>query len=80
MLQQPTNSMNYTEYSTIRVPLRNRRAERGLFIQKLQHAIPSIVVLPDGLNHLSHNPHGAELAFFQLIPSTARFRDVVAHA
>jgi hypothetical protein len=46
----------------IAVPLRFRRAERGLFLQKLQHAIPSIVVLSDGLNHLSHNPHGAELA------------------
>jgi len=44
------------------IPIRFRRTERGLFVQKLQHAIPSIVVLGDGLNHLSHNPHGAELA------------------
>lgn len=46
----------------IAVPIRYRRAERGLFVQKLQHAIPSIVVLSDGLTHLSHNPAGAELA------------------
>ncbi|MFM8532632.1 MAG: hypothetical protein ACKOEC_03430 [Acidimicrobiia bacterium] len=46
----------------IAVPLRYKRAERGLFIQKLQHAVPSIVVLGDGLAHLSHNPRGAELA------------------
>lgn len=46
----------------IRIPIRYRRAERGLFLQKLQHAIPSIVVLGDGLNHLSHDPHGVELA------------------
>ena len=46
----------------IAIPLRYRRAERGLFVQKLQHAIPSVIVLLDGLEHLSHNPRGAELA------------------
>jgi hypothetical protein len=46
----------------ITVPIRNRRAERGIFLQKLQHAVPSIVVLGDGLAHLSHNPEGTELA------------------
>lgn len=46
----------------ISVPIRYRRAERGLFAQKLQHAIPSIVVLGDGLAHLSHDPAGTELA------------------
>jgi hypothetical protein len=45
----------------IAVPIRYRRAERGLFIQKLQHAIPSVVVLGDGLAHLAHDPHGVEL-------------------
>lgn len=45
----------------IAVPIRYRRAERGLFIQKLQHAIPSIVVLGDGIDHLSHDPHGVDL-------------------
>jgi hypothetical protein len=48
--------------SMIAVPLRYRRAQRGLFLQKLQHAVPSIVVLSDGLAHLSHDPHGIELA------------------
>lgn len=38
----------------IAVPIRYRRAHRGLFIQKLQHAVPSIVVLGDGIDHLSH--------------------------
>jgi hypothetical protein len=46
----------------IAVPLRYKRAERGLFLQKLQHAVPSIVVMGDGLAHLSHDPHGVELA------------------
>ena len=45
----------------IAVPIRYRRAQRGLFIQKLQHAIPSIVVLGDGIDHLSHEPHGLDL-------------------
>jgi hypothetical protein len=45
----------------ISVPIHYRRVERGQFIQKLQHAIPSIVVLSDGLDHLSHDPHGTEL-------------------
>ena len=38
----------------IAVPIRYRRAHRGLFIQKLQHALPSIVVLGDGIEHLTH--------------------------
>ena len=33
-----------------------------MFIQKLQHAIPSTVVLGDGIEHLSHDPHGMDLA------------------
>src|SRR5262245_40568893 len=43
------------------IPIRYRRADRALFIQKIQHAVPSIVVLSDGLNHLSHDAHGIEL-------------------
>ena len=46
----------------IAVPVRLKRAERGVFAQKMQHAIPSLVVLGDGLSHLSHDPHGVELA------------------
>ena len=46
----------------IAIPIRYRRAERGIFVQKLQHAVPSVVVLGDGLAHLSHDPHGVELA------------------
>lgn len=46
----------------IAIPVRYRRVQRGQFIQKLQHAIPSVVVLGDGLSHLQHDPHGASLA------------------
>jgi len=45
----------------IAVPIRYRRARKGQFAQKLQHAIPSIVVLGDGIDHLSHEPHGLDL-------------------
>lgn len=46
----------------IAIPVRYRRAQNALFIQKLQHALPSFVVLGDGIEHLSHDPHGANLA------------------
>jgi hypothetical protein len=46
----------------IAVPIRFRRSQNAQFIQKLQHAVPSIVVLGDGLDHLSHEPEGADLA------------------
>lgn len=46
----------------IAVPIRSRRSQRGQFAQKLQHAIPSIVVLGDGVNHLTHNAQGLDLA------------------
>ena len=46
----------------IAVPIRYRRSQKALFVQKLQHAVPSIVVLGDGIDHLSHDPHGLDLA------------------
>jgi hypothetical protein len=46
----------------IAVPIRYRRSQRALFVQKLQHAVPSIVVFGDGLEHLSHEPGLADLA------------------
>lgn len=46
----------------IAVPIRLRGSQRALFVQKLQHAVPSIVVLGDGIDHLSHDPHGIDLA------------------
>jgi hypothetical protein len=63
----------------ISVPIRYRRAERGLFLQKLQHALPSIVVLGDGLAHLSHNPHGVELLLggFEVAAALAVMASVV---
>lgn len=45
----------------ISVPIRYRRSAKAIFIQKLQHAIPSVVVLGDGVEHLSHEPHGINL-------------------
>jgi hypothetical protein len=46
----------------IAVPIRLRNFQKAVFVQKMQHAIPSIVVLGDGLDHLSHDPHGVDLA------------------
>jgi hypothetical protein len=48
--------------SHIALPIRYRRAQRGQFAQKIQHAIPSVVVLGDGISHLQHDPRGLELA------------------
>ncbi len=44
------------------IPVRYRRVQRGQFVQKLQHAIPSVMVLSDGISHLQHDPHGVSLA------------------
>ena len=46
----------------IAVPIRYRRSQRALFVQKLQHAVPSIVVLGDGIEHLSHDRAALDLA------------------
>ena len=44
------------------ITIRYRRVQRSQFLQKFQHAIPSVIVLADGLDHLQHNPHGVSLA------------------
>jgi hypothetical protein len=44
----------------IAVPIRYRRSVKALFVQKLQHALPSIVVLSDGLAHFADSGHAAE--------------------
>ena len=44
------------------VPVRYRRVENARFLQKLQHAIPSVIVLTEGVSHLQHGPHGVSLA------------------
>jgi hypothetical protein len=46
----------------IAIPLHTRRVQRGQFLQKLQHAVPSVVVFGEGVSHLQHDPHGVELA------------------
>jgi hypothetical protein len=45
----------------ISVPVRSRRAQRGQFVQKLQHAVPSVVLLMDGVRRLRDNAHGESL-------------------
>ena len=56
----PTNSL---PQSLIAVPRSGPAGlRRRIFVQKLQHAIPSFVVLGDGIDHLSHDPHGINLA------------------
>ncbi len=44
------------------VLVRYRRVDNARFLQKLQHAIPSVIVLTDGISHLQHDPHGVSLA------------------
>lgn len=44
------------------IPVHYRRVQRGKFFQKFQHALPSVVVLGDGVSHLQHDPHGISLA------------------
>ena len=43
------------------VPLRSRRQQRAVLAQKLQHAIPGVVLLTAGLQTLSEHPQGTEL-------------------
>lgn len=45
---------------TLSVPLRSRKQQRGLLIQKLQHALPSIVLLGDGVTRVQEG-HGQSL-------------------
>jgi hypothetical protein len=44
------------------VPLDSKRFERGQFLQKLQHGLPSVVLLFTGLGRLQDEPHGWPLA------------------
>jgi hypothetical protein len=44
------------------VPLRSRRRDRGLFAQKLQHAIPAGPLLFAGVQAIAHGEHGLALA------------------
>lgn len=60
-----------TPEQTLIVALRSRRQQRAQLAQKLQHAIPGIVLLGAGLQALSEQPHGAALALavFELVSS-----------
>jgi hypothetical protein len=53
------------------VPLRSKRRERALVLQKLQHAAPAIVLLFSGVRTLGDDPHGAALALavFEIVSS-----------
>ena len=44
------------------VPLRSRRRERAIIVQKLQHAAPAVVLFGAGITALGEGAHGAELA------------------
>jgi hypothetical protein len=44
------------------VPLRSKRQERAVLVQKLQHAAPAVVLLFSGLHTITAEPHGAALA------------------
>src|SRR5689334_9454896 len=46
----------------IAVPIQYRRTAKAQFVQKLQHAIPSFVVLGDGIERLSHREDTLDLA------------------
>jgi hypothetical protein len=48
-------------FEPVVVPLRSKRAQKVQFIQKIQHAIPSIVLLGDGLTRVQDG-HGQSLA------------------
>jgi hypothetical protein len=44
------------------IPMRSRRRDRGLLLQKLQHAIPAVPLLLQGFRTLRTGAHGFELA------------------
>jgi hypothetical protein len=46
----------------IEVPLFSKRRERGMLLQKLQHAIPAIPLLGAGIQRLMHGEQGFALA------------------
>ena len=63
----------------IAVPIRYRRSQRALFVQKIQHAVGSFVVLNDGLEHLSHDPRLADflLGGFEVVASVLVMGSVI---
>jgi hypothetical protein len=44
------------------VPMQSRRINRGLLLQKMQHAVPAVPLLFQGLKVLGDQAHGFELA------------------
>jgi len=63
----------------IAVPIRYRRSQRALFVQKIQHAVPSFVVFNDGLEHLSHDPRLVDflLGGFEVVASVLVMGSVI---
>ena len=61
------------------VPLRSKRRERALLMQKLQHAAPAFVLLAAGLHALSAEPHGFALglAIFEIASSVLLIGTVI---
>ena len=56
---------------TVSVPVRYRRQQRGQFIQKLQHAVPSLMLLQDGFHRLTGelHVHNAALGIVEVVSS-----------
>lgn len=48
--------------TVVAVPLRSRRVQRGEFFQNVQHAIPAVPLMLQGLKALGDGAHGFELA------------------
>jgi hypothetical protein len=61
------------------VPLRSKRRERSLLVQKLQHGAPAIVLLASGARTLAAEPHGTALALamFEIASSVLLIGSVV---
>jgi len=55
-------------FEPVLVPLRSRRALRAQFLQKIQHAVPSIVLLGDGLRRVQDG-HGLLLGGIEILAS-----------
>ena len=65
--------------SVATVPLRSKRREKGLAIQKFQHAVPAVPLLTAGLHAIGNGEHGFALALgiFEIVTSVALLGSVV---
>jgi hypothetical protein len=61
------------------VPLRSKRRERAILLQKLQHAAPAVVLLGAGLTALGEDAHGfaLALAILEIVSSVTLFVTII---